>query len=97
MGNPDCMAAHTLLAKSEGVPEDVIETARAVGPYEDPKLEALRVFTLNLVENRGRTSAQDFEAFLGAGFTKQNVLEILVVIAHKVLSNYTNHIVDTPA
>ena len=91
-----CMAAHTLLAKSEGVPEDVIETARAVGPYEDPKLEALRVFTLNLVENRGRTSAQDFEAFLGAGFTKQNVLEILVVIAHKVLSNYTNHIVDTP-
>ena len=41
-----CMAAHTFLAKGEGVPEDVIETARAVGAYEDPKLEALRVFTV---------------------------------------------------
>jgi AhpD family alkylhydroperoxidase len=91
-----CMAAHTLLAKGEKVPEDVIETARAVGSYEDPKLEALRVFTLNLVENRGWTSPEGLEAFLAAGFTKQNVLEIVVVIAHKVLSNYTNHIVDTP-
>ncbi len=91
-----CMAAHTILAKSEKVPEDVIETARAVRSYEDPKLEALRVFTLNLVENRGRVSPEDLEAFLAAGFTKQTVLEINVVIAHKVLSNYTNHIVDTP-
>ena len=91
-----CMAAHTLLAKGEKVPEEVIETARAVGAYEDPKLEALRAFTLKLVENRGRTSPEDREAFLAAGFTKQNVLEIVVIIAHKVLSNYTNHIVDTP-
>jgi len=93
---PYCLAAHTLLAKGEKVPEDVIETARAVGSYEDPKLEALRVFTLNLVENRGWTAPEGLEAFLAAGFTKQNVLESLVVIAHKVLSNYTNHIVDTP-
>jgi len=91
-----CMPAHTFLAKGEKVPEDVIETARAVGTYEDPKLEALRIFTLKLVENRGRTSPEDREAFLAAGFTKQNVIEIVVIIAHKVLSNYTNHIVDTP-
>ncbi len=91
-----CMAAHTFLAKGEKVSEDVIETARAVDSYVDPKLEALRVFTLNLVENRGWTSAEDFEAFIAAGFTKQNVLEILVAISHKVLSNYTNHIVNTP-
>ena len=91
-----CMAAHTLLAKGEKVPEEVIETARAVRAYEDPKLEALRVFTLTLVENRGWASAAELEAFLAAGFTKQNVLETVVVIAHKVLSNYTNHLVDTP-
>lgn len=91
-----CMAAHTFLAKGEKVSEDVIETARAVGSYPDPKLEALRVFTLKLVENRGWAAPQDLEAFLDAGFTKQNVLEIVVVIAHKVLSNYTNHIVETP-
>ena len=91
-----CMAAHTVLAKGENVPEDVVETARAVGSYADPKLEALRVFTLNLVENRGWAAPEALDAFLAAGFTKQTVLEIVVVIAHKVLSNYTNHIVDTP-
>ena len=91
-----CMAAHTFLAKGEKVPEDVIETARATSAYDDPKLEALRVFTLDLVEHRGWVSADGLDAFLGAGFTKQNVLEIVVALAHKTLSNYTNHIVETP-
>ena len=91
-----CMAAHTFLAKKEKVSEAVIDTARAISSYDDPKLEALRVFTLNVVEHRGRVSAKDFEAFIAAGFTKQNVFEILVAISHKVLSNYTNHIVNTP-
>ena len=91
-----CMAAHTFLAKGEKVPEEVIETARAVGTYGDPKLEALRVFTLRLVENRGWAAPEELEDFLAADFTKQQVLEIVVIIAHKVLSNYTNHITDTP-
>ena len=91
-----CMAAHTMLAKGEKVPEDVIKTARQVGSYEDPRLEALRKFTFALVENRGWTLREDLEAFIAVGFTKQNVFEILVAVAHKVLSNYTNHLVDTP-
>ncbi len=91
-----CMAAHTRMAMGEKVAEDVISTARAGGTYEDAKLEALRVFTLALTEGRGRISPEGLEAFLAAGFTKQNVLEIVVVIAHKVVSNYTNHLVDTP-
>jgi len=91
-----CMAAHTFLAKGEKMAENVIETARAVGTYDDPKLEALRGFTLALVENRGWVSPEGLDVFLSAGFTKQNVLEIVVVIAHKTLSNHTNHIVGTP-
>lgn len=91
-----CMAAHTFLAKGEKVPEEVIDTARAVGAYADPKLEALRVLTLNLVENRGWASPEALEAFFAAGFTKQNLLEVVVAIAHKVLSNYTNHLAETP-
>ena len=91
-----CMAAHTLLAKAENVPSGVIETARAMGSYDDPKLEALRVFTLSMVDSRGATPPEGLEAFLAAGFTRRNMLEIIVVIAHKVLSNYTNHIVEPP-
>ena len=91
-----CMAAHTLLAKAENVPSGVIETARAMGSYDDPKLEALRVFTLSMVDSRGTPTPEGQQAFLAAGFTRQNMLEIIVVIAHKVLSNYTNHIVEPP-
>lgn len=91
-----CMAAHTFLAKGEKVADDVIESARSTDAYSDSKLEALRNFTWKLVENRGWTSTEDLEVFFTAGFTKQNVFEILVAISHKVLSNYTNHIVNTP-
>lgn len=91
-----CMAAHTFLAKGEKVSENVIETARSNDSYDDPKLETLRIFTLNLVENRGLVSDEDLDTFLATGFTKQNVFEILVAISHKVLSNYTNHIAKTP-
>ena len=91
-----CMAAHTLIAKGEKVSEDVIETARTVGAYADPKLEALRKFTHSVVDSRGNVDPADLNAFLAAGFTKQNVLEILVAVSHKVLSNYTNHIANTP-
>lgn len=91
-----CMAAHTAIALGEKVPRDVIDTARAVRPYEDPKLEALRLFTLNLVENRGWAAPEATETFLGAGFTRQHMLELVVLIAHKVVSNYTNHLAQTP-
>ncbi len=90
-----CMAAHTGIAKSEDVPDDVIETARAVDAYDDPRLEALRQLTLTLVRERGHASEADVERFLDAGFTRQQVLEIVLVIAHKTMSNYTNHLADT--
>ncbi len=91
-----CMAAHTLMAKGEKVPDEVIDTARAVQPYEDPKLEALRGFTLKLADSRGQVSPEEVDRFLAAGYSRQNVLEIIVAISHKVLSNYTNHITHTP-
>lgn len=91
-----CMAAHTGGALRDGVPEQVVEEARAVGPYSDVRLEALRQFTLQLVRQRGWVSDAEIAAFLDAGYTRRNVLELVTVVAQKVLSNYTNHIVGTP-
>ena len=90
-----CMAAHTGIAQAEKVDAAVIETARAVGQYEDQRLETLRQFTLTMTENRGWVDAATVDAFLGAGFTKQNVLEVVTIIAHKVMSNYSNHLIGT--
>ena len=45
---------------------------------------------------RGVVSDADVAAFIAAGFTKANVLDLLVLAATKLISNYTNHIADTP-
>ncbi len=91
-----CMAGHTGMAKGEKISDSIIESARNVSQYDDEKLEALRVFTLKLVEQRGWVSEEDVKAFIETGYTHENILDILVGISHKVLSNYTNHLAQTP-
>jgi AhpD family alkylhydroperoxidase len=91
-----CMAAHTAIAKSEKVDGDVIEAIRNGIAIEDPKLESLRSFTRSLVANRGWVDGAEVDVFLAAGFTKENVFDVLVGISQKVLSNYSNHIATTP-
>lgn len=91
-----CMAAHTGMAKLEGVPQEVIEATRRGAPYTDSGLEALREFTRSVVVNRGWVSQGELNAFYAAGYTQAQVLEIVVAVAHKVVSTYTNHIANTP-
>lgn len=91
-----CMAAHSTIAKMQKVPADVIETLRNGTSFTDPKLEALRVFSAQVNENRGVVSDADIAAFIVAGYSKANVLEVIVGKGLKVLSNYSNHIINTP-
>lgn len=90
-----CMAAHTSISQGAGVPADVIQSLRTNTPIADPKLEALRVFATVINETRGWPEQSDVEAFLEAGYTRQNVLEVILGTALKVMSNYTNHIAAT--
>ncbi|MFU8784687.1 carboxymuconolactone decarboxylase family protein [Aliidiomarina sp.] len=91
-----CVPAHTGIAKSMQVSEQVITALRDQTPLEDKKLEALRTFTLAAVRKRGAVNESDLEAFYDAGFTQQQVLEVLLGVSQKVLSNYVNHIAKTP-
>ena len=91
-----CMPAHTALAKMDRVPDDVIEALRNGTPIADARLEALRTFTVQVVNKRGWAADDDVQAFLDAGYTQQQILEVIVGLAYKVISNYTNHIADTP-
>ncbi len=90
-----CVPAHTMIAKGAGVPDAEIENLREGKPLNDPKLQVLREFTRTMVEKRGQVSDADVETFLAAGFTKRNVLDVVVGMAHKVMSNYTNHFAHT--
>ncbi len=91
-----CTMGHTYLARSVNTPEAVVQALRSRLPVEDPRLEALRSFTEAVVRERGHAGDAAVEAFLRAGFTRRQVLEVVVIIATKTISNYVNHLAHTP-
>jgi AhpD family alkylhydroperoxidase len=90
-----CMAGHTQLAKMQKIDDGIVQSIRNGRPIQDAKLEALHGFTAKVVRERGFASDADVSAFLAAGYTKRNVLEVVLGVGTKTLSNYTNHIVHT--
>ena len=91
-----CVAAHSGMAKQMGAPDEAIEALRAGKPIPDAKLEALRTFAEQLREKRGWVSDDEIQAFIDAGYKKQHVLDLIGIVALKTITNYTNHIADTP-
>ena len=90
-----CMAGHTGIMKMQGVPDDVIESLRAGTSLADAKLEALRVFTIGLIEKRGHIGDDALQAFLDAGYSKKQAIEVLIGLAAKTISNFTNALAHT--
>jgi len=87
-----CMAAHSAGAP---LPAQTLESLRAGKSInDDARLEALRAFTLKLVEKRGWVEEPDVDAFVDAGFEPAQVLDVLTAVSMKMLSNYTNHIAE---
>lgn len=91
-----CMGAHSAVAKMNEADDAVIEALREGKALPDERLEALHRFTRAVVRERGWVGDDDLQSFLDAGFEKAQVLEVLVGVAMKTLSNYTNHIAETP-
>lgn len=91
-----CVPAHTAIAHSMKVSDDIINALRDETPLQDSRLEVLRSFTLAVIRKRGEVTENDVETFLAAGFTRKNILEVILCAAQKTISNYTNHISDTP-
>ena len=92
-----CMAAHSIIADQiSKVPPPVTDAIREGHPIPDSKLAALSGFTDTLLATRGLPSKAEVQAFLSAGYQERHVLEIILAIAVKTLSNYSNHLFHTP-
>lgn len=91
-----CMAAHSVIARMQNVPESVIAALRDGEPIDDSRLEALRQFTAAVVASRGRPADDATGAFLAAGYGRRQVLEVVLAVGLKTLSNYANHIAGIP-
>ncbi|WP_204346574.1 carboxymuconolactone decarboxylase family protein [Psychroserpens algicola] len=91
-----CVPAHTGIAKMMKVDEHITEALRNETPLKNSKLEALRTMTLTIVRNRGHVTQNDLDAFYAAGFEERHVLDIILGLSQKTISNYVNHIANTP-
>lgn len=91
-----CTMGHTYLARAAGMDEDTLQALRGQDLPGDAKLAALARFARQVVETRGMAGDAAVAAFLAAGFSRANVLDVVAIIATKTLSNYTNHLTHTP-
>ena len=93
-----CVAAHSMIAKTfAGVPGSVVNDLRDGRAPADLKLAALFNFTRAILEYRGWVADKpEFAAFLSAGYTPEQGLEVILGVTQKTLSNYANHLLRTP-
>jgi len=91
-----CVPAHTGIAHSMKVDPALTEALRNEQPMQNAKLQALYDTTLIIVRNRGNVSQEALNNFYAEGYGEQQILEIILGLAQKVISNYTNHIGNTP-
>lgn len=92
-----CVAAHSLVADAmSNVPPAVTNAIRDRAPIPDAKLAALSQFAVRMIETRGQPSDADARAFLAAGYAERHIMGVILAISVKTLSNFTNHLFDTP-
>ena len=91
-----CLAAHTALGKMVGFTEaQIIEIRRGRASF-DAKLDALARFARAVAEQRGHVPAAATDAFLAAGWTKANLVDAIMVVGDKTISNYLYGVTKVP-
>jgi len=92
-----CVAAHSIIAKHM-VKADaaMVNALREQQPLPDKKLDALATFTRAVVKQRGMVVGKTLDSFIAAGYSRAQVLEVVLGVTMKTLSNYANHIMHTP-
>jgi AhpD family alkylhydroperoxidase len=83
-----CLAAHTMVSKMAGFSDAQILEIRSGRASFDAKLDALAKLVKNITVKRGHADQALVEAFLAAGWTKENLVDAIVAIGDKIVTNY---------
>jgi AhpD family alkylhydroperoxidase len=91
-----CLAAHTAIGAMVGfTPEQIMEIRRG-GAAFDGKLDALAKLVKNIVSERGHADPAQVRAFFDAGWTQENLVDAIVVIGDKTVTNYLHGTTQVP-
>ena len=88
-----CVAMHTGRLRELDAPAELIRALRDGEPLADPRLEALRRFTLRAYATTGEVPDDELASFLAAGFTRRNALEVVLGIGTYTMSTFANRLV----
>ncbi len=89
-----CSVAHRAIGKMKGANAQTLTALNTHGEIDDPQDRALAAFARSVTKSRGRPSEAEIQAFLDAGFTRQQIFEVILVVTIKTLSNYSNHLTN---
>jgi AhpD family alkylhydroperoxidase len=91
-----CLAAHTTIGKLNGFTDDQILDIRTGTVPFDAKLNALAALAKSFVENHGKPDAALVNQFFEAGYTNENLVDAIVVMGDKVITNYLHGVTKIP-
>ncbi len=91
-----CLAAHTALGKMNGFTDEEILEIRTGRASFDNKFDALARFVQDIVVNRSKPSAEAVDNFFAVGYTKENLVDTIIVIGDKIISNFINGTTQIP-
>ena len=91
-----CLAAHTALGQMVGfTPEQILDIRAGTAPF-DPRLDALARLVRNVVIQRGHADQAVVQAFFAAGWTEANLVDVMLEIGDKTVSNYLHATTQIP-
>lgn len=91
-----CLAAHTVIGGMVGfTPEQIIEIRQGRATF-DAKLDVLARLVRNIAIERGHANPELVDEFLAAGWTPGNLVDVMVVIGDKTVTNYLHGTTKVP-
>jgi len=88
-----CSSAHTLMGKGAGVESDEL-TRNLAGESNDSKTQAALTFATAIIDKRGFVDDAELAAVRGAGYSQEEIVEIIAVVSINIFTNYFNHIAE---
>lgn len=88
-----CISAHSYLGHAAGLSDDQVLAARK-GQADDPKRAAGLAFAKQVVDKQGFVSDGDMTEVREAGYSDQEIAELVALVALNIFTNYFNHVTD---
>ena len=91
-----CITAHSEIARMNGFTDEQIKEIRLGTATFDNRLDAMVRLVKSITENRGRSNEEALNAFYSTGLTKENLVDLVLVIGHTIIANYLQALIRVP-